>query len=187
MGKTYELIDEPLTRFIAAQHVFFVATAPAGDGHINLSPKGLDSFRVLDPHTVAYLDLTGSGIETIAHLRDNGRITLLFCAFEGPPKILRLYGRGEAIMPNHPDFAALVAQFPRFTGTRSVIRVALERIADSCGYGVPSYRYEGERRQLVDWADNRGSEGLKAYRDERNARSIDGLPGLLLRVSAPPR
>ncbi len=179
MGRTYELIDEPLSRFIAAQHVYFVATAPAGgDGHINLSPKGLDSFRVLDPHTVAYLDLTGSGIETIAHLRDNGRITLLFCAFEGPPKILRLYGRGEAIMPDHPDFAALVAQFPRFTGTRSVIRVALERIADSCGYGVPSYRYEGERRQLVDWADNRGTEGLNAYRAERNALSIDGLPGL---------
>jgi hypothetical protein len=179
MGKTYDLIDEPLSRFIAAQHVFFVATAPAGgDGHINLSPKGLDSFRVLDPHTVAYLDLTGSGIETIAHLRNNGRITLLFCAFEGPPKILRLYGRGEAIMPDHPDFAALVAQFPRFTGTRSVIRVALDRIADSCGYGVPSYRYEGERRQLVDWADNRGTKGLKAYRDERNAQSIDGLPGL---------
>lgn len=178
MGKTYDVIDEPLARFIEAQHLFFVATAPAGAvGHINLSPKGLDSFRILDPHTVAYLDLTGSGIETIAHLRENGRITILFCAFDGPPKILRLYGRGEAIAAGHPDFTALAGRFPRFSGTRAVIRIAVERVADSCGYGVPRYRFDGERSQLVEWADRKGPEALDVYRREKNATSIDGLAG----------
>lgn len=178
MGKTYQAIDEPLARFIEAQRVFFVATAPAGaDGHINLSPKGLDSFRILDAHTVAYLDLTGSGVETIAHLRDNGRITIMFCAFDGPPKIVRLYGRGEVIAAPHSEFAALVARFPRFTGTRSVIRIAVERVADSCGYGVPRYRFDGERRQLLDYAERKGPEALAAYRRAHNAKSIDGLRG----------
>jgi hypothetical protein len=179
MGKVHEAIDERLAAFLAAQHVFFVATAPAGsEGHVNLSPKGLDTFRILGPRSVAYLDLTGSGVETIAHLRQNGRITLLFCAFGGPPKIVRLYGRGEVLEPEHGEFAALAGRFPRLDGVRAVIRVALERIADSCGYAVPAYEYRGERRQLLDWAENRGPQALEAYRRENNARSIDGLPGV---------
>jgi pyridoxamine 5'-phosphate oxidase-like protein len=179
MGKVYDGIDETLARFIAAQHVFFVASAPlAASGHVNLSPKGLDSFRILDPKTVAYLDLTGSGIETTAHLRENGRIVLLFCALEGPPKILRLHGRGEVVEPGDPRFEPLLALFPRFESARSVLLIALERIADSCGYGVPLYRYEGERPQLGEWARRKGPEGIARYRAENNATSIDGLPGL---------
>ena len=177
MGKTYDAIDQQLADFIRAQHVFFVATAPAAtDGHVNVSPKGLDSFRILDPRTVAYLDLTGSGVETIAHLRDNGRITLLFCAFEGPPKIVRLSGRGTVLQAHHPSFDELVAQFPR--RTRAVIRIAIDRIADSCGYGVPRYRYEGDRPQLLEWAERKGGEGIAAYQREKNVHSIDGMPGL---------
>ncbi len=179
MGKVYEAIDGHLAAFISAQHVFFVGTAPSGgEGHVNVSPKGMDSFRILDPTTVAYLDLTGSGVETIAHLRDNGRITLLFCAFEGPPKIVRLYGRGESVLPGAAAFADLAAQFPALPGRRSVIRVRLDRVSDSCGYAVPTYRYAGERDQLVAWAERKGAGGLDAYRRERNARSIDGLPGI---------
>lgn len=179
MGKVYDGIDERLGAFLTAQHVFFVGTAPSGeDGHVNVSPKGMDCFRILDAITVAYLDLTGSGVETIAHLRDNGRITLLFCAFEGPPKIVRLYGRGEAVLPDDDGFAELAARFPPLPGTRSVIRVHLDRVSDSCGYSVPTYRYVGERNQLTAWAERKGDEGLDTYRRERNVRSIDGLPGL---------
>jgi len=179
MGKTYDGIDERMATFLRAQHVFFVGTAPGGgDGHVNVSPKGLDTFRILDPTTVAYLDLTGSGVETIAHLRDNGRITLLFCAFEGPPRIVRLYGRGEVLRPGDADFADLAAQFPALPGMRSVIRVRLDRISDSCGYAVPRYRYAGERDQLIDWAERKGDDGIVDYQQDRNARSIDGLPGL---------
>ncbi len=179
LGKLYEAIDDRLRAFIAAQQMFFVATAPSGDGgHVNLSPKGLDSFRVIDDHTVAYLDLTGSGVETISHLRQNGRVTLMFCAFDGPPLIVRLYGRGEAIDPAHSEFAALSALFPTLPGVRSVIRVALDRITDSCGYGVPLYRHEGGRRQLTDWAVRKGPDGVEKYKRKNNRRSIDGLPGL---------
>jgi hypothetical protein len=179
MGKVFETIDERLAAWLREQHVFFVATAPlAADGHVNLSPKGLDSFAVLGPREVAYLDLTGSGVETVAHLRENGRITLLFCAFEGPPRLVRLYGRGVAFEPGDAEFAALAARFPSYSSTRSLIRVALERIADSCGYGVPLYRYEAERRQLGEWAQRKGPDGLRVYRAEKNAHSIDGLPGL---------
>ena len=179
MGRTYEEIGVTLAAFLRAQRMFFVGTAPAGaEGHVNVSPKGLDSFRILDPGTVAYLDLTGSGVETIAHLRDDGRITLLFCAFEGPPRIVRLYGRGEAIVAGSEEYARLAPAFPEIPGARAIIRVRLDRIADSCGYAIPRYRYEGERRQLLDWADRKGADGLRAYRAENNARSIDGLPGL---------
>src|SRR4029077_20801999 len=140
--------------FIRAQHVFFVATAPlSASGHVNLSPKGLDQFTILDPRTVASLDLTGSGVETIAHLRENSRITICFCAFEGPPKILRLYGRGDVIFPADAEFGALVAPFPAYVGTRSVVRVAVDRIADSCGYGVPEYRFVGGGRPPIPGAD----------------------------------
>jgi len=179
MGKTYDTITEPLAEFITAQRLFFVGSAPAGaGGHVNVSPKGLDSFRILDPRTVAYLDLTGSGVETIAHLRDNGRITFLFCAFEGPPKIVRLYGRGAVVRAGDADFAALEALFPPRAGVRSVIRVAIERVADSCGYGVPRYRYAGERDQLGEWAARKGPDGVAAYRAKNNRHSIDGLDGL---------
>jgi hypothetical protein len=179
MAKLYDGIDDALARFIAAQHVFFVATAPLDpSGHVNLSPKGLQSFRVIDPKTVAYLDLTGSGIETVSHLRENGRIVIMFCALEGPPKILRLHGRGEAIEPGDRRFARLRALFPDLPGVRSVILVAVERIADSCGYGVARYRYEGERSQLLDWADRKGALGLAEYKANNNRASIDGMPGL---------
>ena len=179
MGKLYDGIDSTLARFIAAQHVFFVATAPLDSaGHINLSPKGLRSFCVIDPKTVAYLDLTGSGIETLSHLRENGRIVILFCAFEGPPKILRLYGRGEAVEPGDPRFEQLRTLFPQLAGVRCVIVVALDRIADSCGYGVPIYSYQGERSQLEQWARRKGPQGLARYRAEHNRASIDEIPGL---------
>jgi hypothetical protein len=186
MSKLYDGIDDTLTRFIAAQHVFFVASAPLDPaGHVNLSPKGLQSFRVIDPKTVAYLDLTGSGIETLSHLRENGRIAILFCAFEGPPKILRLYGQGEAVEPGDPRFKQLLALFPKLAGVRSVIVVALDRIADSCGYGVPIYSYQGERTQLVKWARRKGSKGLARYRAEHNRISIDGIPGLKVEPARP--
>lgn len=180
MGKVFDEIDAQLGAFIERQHMFFVATAPlAADGHVNLSPKGLDSFAILGPHSVAYLDLTGSGIETVAHLRENGRIALLFCAFEGPPRTLRLHGRAEAVIEGHPDFEALLERFPGHVGTRSVIRVEVSRIADSCGFGVPLYDYVGQREQLSAWADRKeAKEGVVAYRREHNVRSIDGLPGL---------
>jgi hypothetical protein len=179
MAKVYEEIDERLRAFIEAQKVFFVATAPlASDGHVNLSPKGLDSLRVLDGRTVAWLDLTGKGIETVAHLRENGRIVLMYCSFEGPPKIVRLHVRGEVLEAGHPDFAAIASLFPDLLGRRSIIRVRVERVGDSCGYGVPVYRFEGARQQLTDWAERKGAEGVVAYRGENNVASIDGLPGL---------
>lgn len=180
MGRTYEEIDERLSLFLDRQHVFFVATAPSGDdGHVNLSPKGLDgTFAVLDPTTVAYLDLTGSGVETIAHLKENGRIVVMFCAFDGPPRIVRLHGRGEAVPVDDSRFEDLAGRFPSRPGIRSVIMISVERIADSCGYGVPLMRYEGERDDLDRWAERKGPEGLEQYRATRNARSIDGLPGL---------
>lgn len=179
MGKVFDEIDERNAEFIGRQRVFFVATAPlAADGHVNLSPKGLDTFAILDPHTVAYLDLTGSGVETIAHLRENGRVCVMFCSFDGPPRILRLHGRGEAIEPGHPDFDDLRERFGDFPGVRSVIRIVCERIADSCGYGVPQYEFADERDLLPKWAENKGPEAVAAYRAERNAASLDGLPGI---------
>jgi hypothetical protein len=179
MGKVFEGIDEKLAAWIGAQHLFFVATAPRGDGgYVNLSPKGLDSLAVLGPKSVAYLDVVGSGAETIAHLRENGRITLMFCAFEGLPRIVRLYGRGEAIEPGDAGFDALAARFPAYPSTRAIIRAELGRIADSCGYGVPLYQFKGERSQIGEWAERKGPEGLRAYQLERNRESLDGLPAL---------
>jgi hypothetical protein len=178
MGRVDDAISDELAAFIAAQRVFFVATAPADGGHVNLSPKGLDTFAVLDANTVAYLDLTGSGVETIAHLRENGRITIMFCAFDGNPNIVRLYGRGEVLPTGEPEADALLPCFGAYPGARSVIRVRIERVSTSCGYGVPLLRYEGERDQLTKWAERRGPDGLVEYREEKNAASIDGLPGL---------
>lgn len=180
MSKTFDGIDEKLGRFLADQPVFFVATAPSGaGGHINLSPKGVaGTFGVLDPRTVAYLDITGSGIETVAHLRDNGRIVLMFCAFAGPPRIVRLHGRGTVVLPGDQDWENLAARFPPQPGTRSVIRVALDRVSDSCGFGVPFMTYDKERGQLGEWANRKTEEELAGYRQNKNAISIDGLPGL---------
>lgn len=179
MGKLFAELDDDLREFIARQHLFFVATAPlAAEGHVNLSPKGLDTFRILGPTRVAYLDLTGSGVETIAHLRENGRLTILFCAFDGRPRIVRLYGRGHAIEPNDADWPTVAAGFPQLSGVRSVIVMDVERIADSCGYAVPRYEYIGDRPQLLEWADKKGAEGLLAYQAQKNRTSIDGLPGL---------
>ncbi len=179
MGKVFEVIDERNAEFIRNQRMFFVASAPlSGDGFVNLSPKGLESFAILDPTTVAYLDLTGSGIETVAHMRENGRITFLFCAFEGPPRLLRLYGRGEAIEPGDPEWDALVSHFPAYSSARSIIRARLDRIADSCGYGVPLYSFEGERSQLHEWAERKGEAGIREYKADNNATSLDGLAGL---------
>ncbi len=179
MGKVFDAIDERMREWLQAQHMFFVATAPlSGDGLVNLSPKGLDSFAVLGPRSVAYLDLTGSGIETVAHLRENGRITLLFSAFEGPPRLVRFYGRGEVLLPGAADYDEIAALFPHYPSARAVIRIDVTRIADSCGYGVPLYAYEGERSQLADWAASKGEAGIRAYRAANNLRSLDGLPGI---------
>ena len=181
MGKIYEALDDKLQAFIEKQKMFFVATAPLSqDGLVNLSPKGLQgTFQILGPTTVAYLDFVGSGIETVAHLRQNGRMTVMFCAFDGPPKILRLYGRGQAIEPSDPEFEDLVQRFPEFLGIRSVIRLEVERIADACGFAVPLMSYEEDRRQLTDYAERKGPEGLKTYQEEKNRLSLDGLPGLI--------
>jgi hypothetical protein len=179
MGKTYDSIDAKLSEFIQAQQMFFVATAPLADeGSINLSPKGLESFQILDERTVAYADLAGSGIETVAHLNENGRIVILFCAFEGAPKIVRLHGRGEVIDPGHTEFLSFQTRFPAYTGLRCFIRVSCDRISDSCGFGVPLYQYQGQRSQLIDWAAKKSIEDVQAYQQRMNRHSIDGLPGI---------
>ena len=177
MGRTHDVIDDRLKREIEAQPVFFVATAPLdGDGHVNLSPKGYDSFRVLGPRTVAYLDLTGSGAETIAHLRENGRITLMFCKFEGKPNIVRLFGRGRVLVEGDHGFAELAARFPALPGRRSVIHVDVERIQSSCGFAVPRMELVEDRDDLIRWAERKGDDGLRDYWAEKNTVSIDGLP-----------
>jgi Pyridoxamine 5'-phosphate oxidase len=169
---------EPFTDWIAEQHVFFVATAPSGDeGHVNLSPKGLEGLVVLGPRSVAYLDLTGSGAETIAHVQQNGRICLLLCAFTGSPRILRLQGTGTVHRAGSRRFDDLRPAFGDHPGVRSIITVELDRIATSCGYGVPLLSFEGERRALTAWAEKKGDE-LPAYWSEKNATSIDGLPAV---------
>ena len=179
MGKIHSDIDEHLAKTIQNQHVFFVATAPLDqDGNLNLSPKGLDCFRILGPKTVAYLDVIGSGVETIAHLRENGRIVLMFCMFEGAPNIIRLHGHGRVIEPHLPEFAELASKFPAYETTRAIILVDVTRVSDSCGFGVPLMKYEGDRDQHFAWARKKGQDELKAYKQQKNRRSIDGLPGL---------
>ena len=180
MGRVHEGIDDRLACWLAAQPVFFVATAPVGqDGHVNVSPKGVaGTFSVLGPRRVAYLDLTGSGAETIAHLRENGRITIMCCAFDGPPRIVRIYGRGLAVLPGDPGFADLVELFPAKDGTRSVIVVEVDRVADSCGYAVPRLTFDAQRDNLDRWTAMKTAAELVAYRADNNAVSIDGLPAL---------
>lgn len=182
MGQVYEAVDGRLREFVLAQPVFFVATAPSGsDGHVNVSPKGMKGcFAVLGERRVAYVDFTGSGAETIAHLRDNGRITVMFCAFEGPPKIVRLHGRGTVVLPDDPRFGELYAAFDIDDdhGLRSVIVVDVERVSDSCGFSVPFMDYVGERPLLTQWAQRKSDEELVEYRLKKNSSSIDGLPAL---------
>ena len=179
MGKVHDGITDRLRDFVLRQPVFFVGTAPSGDdGHVNVSPKGLTdgTFAVVDDHTVAYLDLTASGAETIAHLRDDGRIILMFCAFEGPPNIVRLYGRGRFVTLYDDGFAELAALFPETRGARAVVVVDVDRVSDSCGYGVPLLDYAGERHLLPEFMERKGPDGQAAYRRRRNRASIDGLP-----------
>jgi hypothetical protein len=189
VGKVYDRIDDHWRDWIAKQPMFFVATAPlGGDGHVNVSPKGpIGSLKVIDDNTVAYLDVVGSGAETIAHLRENGRIVVMLCAFEGPPRILRLHGRGEVVLPEDPSFAELTAAFDFGSPSieearRSIVVVHVSRIADSCGYGVPLMAFEGEREHHAKSSAKRvrtlGVQGYEDFARERNAESIDGLPAM---------
>jgi hypothetical protein len=179
MSSTYNEITPELSAWIAAQHLFFVATAPLSQsGHINCSPKGLATFRVLGPRAVAYLDLTGSGAETIAHLRENGRIVFMFCEMSGAPKIVRLHGTGRVVLPGTAEWAEHAPRFEPHPGARTIVLADIERVSDSCGFGVPKYEYVRQRRGLATWAESKGTAGLAQYREEKNSKSIDGLPGL---------
>lgn len=189
MGRRYDEIDERLARWIAAQPLFFVGSAPlAGDGHVNVSPKGpIGSLRVLGATTVAYLDIVGSGAETIAHLRENGRIVVMFCAFEGPPRIVRLHGRGEVLLAGEPAYEAVLSQASfedpsAPEARRAIVRVEVSRIADSCGYGVPLMTLDGLRPHAPLWAEKKlrtgGVAKIEEYVAEKNALSIDGLPAI---------
>jgi hypothetical protein len=182
VGKTFQVIDHGLAEWLETQPVFFVSTAPlSADGLVNCSPKGnREEFVVIDERTVAYLDQTGSGVETIAHLRENGRIVIMFCAFVGAPRIVRLHGRGKAVLRDDPSFPDLAHRFPGGTGVgvRSVIVAEVTRIADSCGYGVPFMSFEGHRPTMDQWSNRKGAEGIRSYWAEKNAKSIDQLDGL---------
>jgi hypothetical protein len=179
MGKEYQEIDESMQRWIERQRLFFVSTAPlAEEGHINCSPKGLDSLKVLGSRQLVYADTGGSGIETLAHLKENGRIVVMLCAFEGPPKIFRFYGNGRPIEPRHTDFKALAAMFPNAPEIRNLIVIDIDRIRDACGYGVPLYEFKSERDSLKNWCDSKSQQEMLEYRIENNTQSIDGLPGL---------
>lgn len=184
MGKAIDRIPEETARWIEAQPVFFVATAPSDpDTHVNVSPRGLDTFRVLGKNRVAWLDLTGSGVETIAHLKAGGdaggRITLMFCAFDGPPEIVRLYGWGTVHEAGDSPYRELRPRFPdHLPGERAIVEVEVHRVGSSCGFGVPRMELVGPRDELVAWADRRGPGRMDAYRERFNAESIDGLPGL---------
>ncbi|WP_309122057.1 pyridoxamine 5'-phosphate oxidase family protein [Paenibacillus sp.] len=177
MGKQFAALLPEHRRFIEKQKVFFVGSAAmSAEGHVNVSPKGYDAFRVLSDNRVAYLDLTGSGNETSAHVMENGRVTILFCAFEGPPNILRLYGAGAVALPGSSEWESLVPLFPPMPGARQIIVVDVHLVQSSCGYAVPFLSYEGERDTLQRWADQKGEEGLVEYRRTKNGKSIDGLP-----------
>jgi len=180
VGKVYDGIDGKLAAWMMAQPMFIVGTAPLdAQGLVNVSPKGLaGTFVVLDEYRVAYLDLTGSGVETIAHLRQNGRIVVMFMAFDGRATIVRLHGTGEAVFPDDPRFSELLSQFPDHPGVRSVIVVRVQRVSDSCGYAVPQMMYVGDRTALDASNAKRGEDGLARYKLQKNSVSLDGLPGL---------
>ncbi|WP_316763174.1 pyridoxamine 5'-phosphate oxidase family protein [Pedobacter aquatilis] len=177
MGKFFtELLDHHIS-FIKKQEIFFTASAPlSGEGHVNLSPKGQDSFRVLNKSKVAYMDLVGSGNETSAHILENGRLTLMFCAFEGPPNILRLYCKGTTVLPDNENWAELSAHFEVQLGTRQIILADVYEVQTSCGFSVPYYTYAGERDHAQIWAEKKGYEGLQCYKQEKNRISLDKLP-----------
>jgi hypothetical protein len=180
MAKFYSELDDSLQAFIAEQQMFFTATAPQ-EGRINLSPKGMNTFRCLDRHHVAYLDLTGSGNETAAHLYENGRMTIMFCSFTDKPMILRLYGQGRVVAPKDGVvWDELYAQFEPLPGVRQIIVLEVESAQTSCGYGVPLYDFAGERPTLREWADKKGEAGIQAYWEAKNQTSIDGLPTYVL-------
>jgi hypothetical protein len=177
VAKLYDAITPDLADFIAKQPLFFVASAPlAAEGHVNLSPKGLDCLRVLSARQVAYLDLTGSGNETSAHLAENGRITFLFCAFEGAPQILRLYGQGRVVLPGDGEWETLISYFTSLPGARQIVVAEIERVQTSCGFAVPLMDFVSERDTLIRWAENRGEAAIQRYQEEKNETSIDGLP-----------
>jgi hypothetical protein len=180
MAERFASIKPDLAEWWAAQPLFFVATAPGGArGHVNLSPKGLDTLRILGPTRVAYLDLTGSGVETIAHLRDDGRITLMACAFAGAPRISRIYGAGTVYELGSAGFCELMPNFPELPGRRAIIDIAVDRVTTSCGYAVPMMDLVSDRDRLLEWARAKGDDGLVDYRASKNERSIDDLPGLI--------
>ncbi len=177
MGKLYDCIKPAYKEFIERQHIFFVATAPlSADGRVNLSPKGLDCFRVLSPNKVAYMDLISSGNETSAHTLENGRITIMFCSFEGAPNILRLYGKGFAVLPGSEDWKIYACHFKIYPSTRQIIVADIDLVQTSCGFGVPLFDYAGERDIHFEWAAKKGEEGLREYVIEKNLKSLDGLP-----------
>lgn len=178
MAKVHDEITPYLRELVEQQHIFFVATAPlSGEGHINLSPKGLDCFRVLSPHKVGYLDLTGSGNETSAHLLENGRITFMFCTFDGPPNIIRFFGKGRAVIPSTAEWDELIPQFgTSLPAIRQIIVADIDRVQTSCGYGVPLMEFVADRDLIQRWADTKGEQGLETYRREKNTQSIDQLP-----------
>jgi Pyridoxamine 5'-phosphate oxidase len=177
MAKVFDTITDDIAEFIRAQPMFFVASAPLdAEGHVNLSPKGLPCFAILSPTQVAYLDLTGSGNETSAHLLENGRITFMFCAFAGPPNILRLYGTGQVVLPTMDSWDELAAHFTLLPGARQIIVADITRVQTSCGFAVPRMQYVEQRDTLIRYAENKGESGLATYRAEKNIESMDGLP-----------
>ncbi|MFK7696594.1 pyridoxamine 5'-phosphate oxidase family protein [Paenibacillus sp. HJGM_3] len=174
MGKRFESLTPEHIAFIEKQHLFFVGTAAQGR-HINISPKGYDTFRILSPTEVAYMDLTGSGNETSAHLAEDGRITIMFVAFEGAPNIMRLYGSGRVILPGDPDWASYAERFDPLPGARQIIAIDVSEVKTSCGYSIPFFSYSGEREALHRWAVQKGEDGLVQYRQEKNTFSMDGV------------
>ena len=177
MAKFFDKIDDKISKFIGDQKIFFTASAPlSGDSRINLSPKGIDTFRVLDEKTVYYLDLTGSGNETAAHIKENGRLTIMFCAFSSSPLILRLYGRGEVVHKRSEKWNELSKSFENFAGTRQIIVLHVASLQTSCGFAIPLYEFKEDRKMLIDWAENKGDDGIEKYWREKNQTSIDGLP-----------
>lgn len=185
MAKFFDSITANIQEFIEKQQMFFVASAPLdANGHVNMSPKGLDSFRILSANKVAYLDITGSGNETSAHLLENGRITLMFCGFEGAPNIVRLFGKGYTVLPDTPEWEELSPLFAHLPGARQIIVADIYQTQTSCGFSVPLYEYVGQRDTAAKWAEAKGEQGLIDYRAEKNLCSLDGLPTALSTVTS---
>jgi len=177
MAKFFDTILDTHKAFIEKQKIFFTASAPlSAEGHVNLSPKGMDSFRVLSPNRIAYMDIVGSGNETSAHILENGRITIMFCAFDGPPNIMRLFGKGYTVLPQDEEWPLLAPLFELQLATRQIIVADIHKVQTSCGFSVPYYEYLGERDHAQKWAEHKGADGLELYKQEKNRVSMDGLP-----------